>query len=114
MSKVCDTVHNDLRSDEGSDSSDVENVSHAMDYRMDSSLSLEMPMPGTMAPHNYLTVKQESDDSCDGGEGMSPIPRDNSSKMESEGEDIQQFDKKGNCHLLQNYSYDRTITKTCL
>ena len=103
MSKVYDTVPNDPRSDEGSDSSDVENVSQAMDYRLDSSLSLAMPVPGSMAPHNFLSVKQESDDSCDGGEGMSPI---SSNKFESHEDDMstQQYDKKGNTCKISKIS----------
>ena len=101
MSKVSDTVPGDFRSDEGSDSSDVENnVSQAMDYRLDSSLSLTMPMPGTGAPHSYMGVKQESDES-DGGEGLSPYPRDDS-KADSTGDDLdqQQFDRKGSYTYL--------------
>ena len=96
MSKVCDSsVSNDFRADEGSDSSDVENnMSHAMDYRLDSSLSLSMPMPVAGVSHNFLGVKQESDDS-DSGEGLSPIPRNNSKLDCPEDLEKNQYDRKG-------------------
>lgn len=100
MSKVYESsVPNDFRGDEGSDSSDAENnVSQVMDYRMDSNLSLAMPLSGAEGPNGYLHVKQESDDS-DGAEGLSPIPR-TMSKSDSQGDDSLdqqqlQYDKKG-------------------
>lgn len=96
MSKVYDSAApSDFRADEGSDSSDVENsVSHAMDYRLDSSLALSMAMPVPGVSQNFLGVKQESDDS-DSGEGHSPVTRDSGKPGSPEDLDRNQYDRKG-------------------
>ena len=96
MSKVYDSsVPSDFRADDGSDSSDVENnVSRAMDYRLDSSLALSMAMPVPRVSQSFLGVKQESDDS-DSGEGHSPVPRDSGKPGSPDDLDKNQYDRKG-------------------